>query len=204
MQSGCASDRNEANCNAAASYLSNELSAADGEEFVFETHNDDSMFGGPWLTESEKAESVSQIVDLPWLEFEGTSVWQAKTSDEVAITPDEIGLFKKLLASQGVENAVTRCPAITAVLSERGISYGDSAVKSVSAITNPELDPEVDQHSKTITSLYLPVLSDDGQSALLVDSRSWGPLEGVGLIVKIERQSNGEWLPTRWQMMWVS
>ena len=102
-----------------------------------------------------------------------------------------------------LENAVTRCPAITTVLSERGIWYGNSTAKSVSAITNPELDPEVDQHSKTIASVYLPVLSDNGQTALLVESRSWAPLAGLGLIVKIERQANGEWLPTRWQMILV-
>ena len=102
-----------------------------------------------------------------------------------------------------LENAVTRCPAITKDLSERGIWYGNSAAKSVSAITNPELDPEVDQHSKTIASVYLPVLSDNGQTALLVESRSWAPQAGLGLIVKIERQANGEWLPTRWQMILV-
>ncbi|MXO66214.1 hypothetical protein [Altericroceibacterium endophyticum] len=197
---GCTAGRAELKCDAATSYLSHELSNTDDEELVYGSLDDEATFNLVGLAEADRVKAVSEFAEEPWFDLKGTSVWQGEAFDEIAKTPDEIRMVRKLFEEPTSANAVTRCSEISTLLQSRSIAFGESAVKSVSAIENRELDA----HSKTIADIYLPILSDDDRSALLLVSRSWAPLAGVGLIIKIERQTNGEWLPTRAQQIWVS
>lgn len=95
-------------------------------------------------------------------------------------------------------NAIPVCSQVRDVLAARHIDYGEAAIDQISAFANPNLR----QHAKVIGSVYLPVLAENGQSGIIYVSRSWAPLAGVGIIVKIERQSDGRWIATKWQRLW--
>lgn len=197
---GCTADRAKLRCDAATSYLSYEISNAHDEEFVYGSFDDETTFDGSGLAAADRFKAVSEFAEEPWFDLKGTSVWEGEALDEIAKTPEEIRMVRKLFEVPKSANAVTQCSDMRTVLRGHGIAYGESAVKSVSAIENRELE----EHAKTIANIYLPILSDDGRSALLLVSRNWAPLAGVGLIIKIERQTNGDWLPTRAQQIWVS
>ena len=198
--SGCTSDRAALQCDAATSYLSNELAILDSEEFVYGSSDDETTFDASWLAAVDRNKAISDFSKEPWFDLNGTSAWHSEEVGQVAKTPEEIRLVRQLFTMPSSVNAVPQCSEITALLRDRNIAYGEDAVSAASAINNPELE----EHSKTIANIYLPVLSDDGRSAVLFVSRSWAPLAGIGLIIKIERQDNGEWLPTRTQQIWVS
>lgn len=197
--SGCASDRADL-CDAATSYLSNELASLDDEELVYGSSDDETTFDVSWLAVADRNKAVSDFSKEPWFDLNGASAWHSEEFDQIAKTPEEVRLVRLLFTTPNSVNAVAQCSDITAVLRDRNIAYGEDAANTASAINNPEIE----EHSKIIANIYLPVLSDDGRSAVLLVSRSWAPLAGVGLIIKIERQDNGEWLPTRAQQIWVS
>lgn len=198
--SGCTSDRTDLQCDAATSFLSNELINSDDEEFVYGSSDDETTFDVSWLAAADRNKAVSDFAEESWFDLKGGSIWQGEEFEQIAKTSDEIKLVSQLFDMPKATNAVTQCSGIRAVLRDRSIAYGEDAVKSASAV----LDPQLEEHSKTIADIYLPVLSDDGRSAVLLVSRNWAPLAGVGLIIKIERQDNGEWRPTRAQQVWVS
>ena len=197
---GCTSGRVKLRCDVAISYLSNDLAISDDEQFVYGSSNDDNTFDINWLGQIERDKAVSDFAKEPWVDLKGSSIWQGVEFEKIAKTSDEIRLVSQLFDLPTAKNAVTQCSGIRAVLRSRSIAYGEGAVKSASAVLNSQIEG----HSKTIANIYLPVLSDDGRSAVLFVSRSWAPLAGAGLIIKIERQDNGEWLSTRAQPVWAS
>lgn len=197
---GCTSDREKLACDAAVSYLSHELANGHDDELVFSSSAHDPAFAPGQLPEAMRIEAFKEFAHEPWLAMTGTSIWEFEERGEVTLTPDEVQLLAKLFDTPKANNAVTQCPTFEAVLKERGISYGESAVKSVSAFENPERE----EHAKAIAAVHLPIVSDEGGSAMLIVSRIWAPLAGVGYIVKIERQSDGAWLPTKAFMIWVA
>ncbi|GMN01899.1 hypothetical protein [Erythrobacter sp. MTPC3] len=200
MASGCTADLQETRCGAASSYVAHELSNADGEKLVYGSDDDASTFDITWISEGKRAEMISSFVEEPWIDVRGRSIWQGADSNSIGKTTADSSLLRKLFETGKATNAVQQCPSVRKVLNDHRIDYGEGAVRAVSAIE----DPNLGQHSKTIADVYLPIVSDDGQSAVLLVSRSWAPLAGAGVVVKIERQDNGEWTPTRVQQIWVS
>lgn len=83
-------------------------------------------------------------------------------------TPEEMLLLRRMFKTRIHENAVAQCAEVREVLDRNKVAFGDKAVDSVSAIKTPELN----DHAKTITGVYLPVVAGDGRSALLLVSRT--------------------------------
>lgn len=196
----CAPLIEDAQCDAAASYVNWELTHGVQDELVFGSADDSHTFDFSWITENERNKALSEFSREPWQNLAGKSPWDPVRFTEVAKTAEEVSLVAQLLMSKLSRNAVARCGSLKDLLQDRGISHGEQAVKAVSAISNRALK----RHAKTITDVYVPILSKDGKSAVLLTSRNWAPLAGVGLILKLERQDNGVWRSTRAQQVWIS
>jgi hypothetical protein len=55
-----------------------------------------------------------------------------------------------------------------------------------------------------IVEASMPVLADDGQSAILIDGRSWGPDAGEEIIFKLEHQPDGSWRAVKAMPVWAA
>lgn len=197
--SGCALPGAERECEPVTALIEWEFARSSSEELVFSTI-DDGTFDVSWRQTDEFEKALIEWSEGPWLNLSGRSPWSDGSFSEIEKTHDEIVLMRSLLAQASSPNAVPRCVALREVLNDHEVAFGEDAVNAVSAIVHPQGDG----HSKAVAAVYLPVLSKDGQSALLFASRTWGPLGGVGLIIKVERQANDQWLPTRAQVVWVA
>ena len=186
-------------CNAVESYLRGELSNSKDVELVFDTTND-GVFESLDLSKSEELKSVTSFINQPWFKLSGHPLLGKMTSTEVPKSSGERKLMWEFFHGKISQNAVTSCSDVRTLLTNRAIPFGESAVESVSAIKHPEFK----YHAKTIATVSMPLISGNGRSGLLLVSRDSAPEAGVGLIVEIERMSDGEWRPTRAQIAWVS
>lgn len=200
MLGSCAPSIEDAQCHAAASYVDWELSHGVQDELVFGSADDRHTFDFSWISDSKRNKALIEFSREPWQNLAGKSPWDPDGFNRTAKTSEEAALVTELLKSKLSRNAVARCPSLKDLLQDRGISHGEQAIEAVSAISNRALK----QHAQTITHVYVPVLSKDGRSAVLLTSRNWAPLAGVGLILKLERQNNGVWRSTRAQQVWIS
>lgn len=101
------------------------------------------------------------------------------------------------LELQGDKSAISRCPAIRGLLTERHIPFGDEAMKTAMGDKRAE-------YSASLESVSLPALSHDGQSALIATSWVKGATEGEGYIELMRRQPSGEWIVVSRAVTWVS
>lgn len=145
------------------------------------------------------------VKDLPKLHWIAAGKTWVKLStdaapfDETPVTKDEIRLLEALAKRRGLSNAAALCANVRSVLKANSVEFGQVAVDRVSGIVHHKA-----AHSSTIAETFLPVVADDGQTAVIVDGRAWGPLAGLGLIIKLEHQSDGSWQATKTMPLWVS
>ena len=192
----------EANaCGAAASYLRWEISHLIDEELVFVTRDYNPSLSLSALSEPERARAINLFSQMDWIDLRGETPWvQHVRPKMVAKTSEEIAMVRALFDQDVTENAVTRCSGVNELLQSKAIAFGDKAVGASIA----SKDPETDEYTKTIAGSYMPLLSKDRASAVLFASRSWAPLAGGELVIKIARQKSGEWAPTGVQVLTVS
>ncbi len=108
--------------------------------------------------------------------------------------PDE--LISSLRASAGA-SAIKYCTNVRKLLDSKGIRYGEDAVNS-GASSNGTL------FKSAILGISLPVISKDGNAAVLVESFSAGMLLGRGNVTYLKRQPDGKWKVVGEAMLWVS
>ncbi len=96
-------------------------------------------------------------------------------------------------------NAVARCSSVRTMLDRHRIGYGSRAVAAVLP-----RNPEEEEFGATIYSISLPLLSADGQRAVLEHSARNGRLDGGGSILLLERQPDGKWKQSNFIPTWVS
>ena len=95
-------------------------------------------------------------------------------------------------------NSVSSCPSVRNWLTHHRIKYGIAAVH---AVTARSIDDELPAGIFTVS---LPVVSDDGQLALVYTSDVWGGLAGGGAIQLYRRQADGTWKFITDRRLWVS
>lgn len=188
-------------CGAAASYLRWEISHLIDEELVFATRDYEPSLSLSALSEAERVRVINLFSQMDWIDLRGETPWVPQVRPKmVAKTSEEIAMVRALLNQDATESAVTRCSGVNELLQSKAIAFGDKAVGSSIA----SKDPKTDEYPKTIAGSYLPLLSKDRSSAVLIVSRRWAPSAGGELAVKIVRQKSGEWVPTGVQVLTVS
>jgi hypothetical protein len=83
-------------------------------------------------------------------------------------------------------------------LTQHRIKYGAAAVHAVTARSTD------DELPAGIFTVSLPVVSDDGEVALLYSSDVWGVLAGGGAVQLYRRQADGTWKLIANRRLWVS
>lgn len=112
------------------------------------------------------------------------------------LTPGDVALLQKLGEPQELSSAVSECANVRAVLKENSVEFGPEPVKRIAERRKTMPDTGL------IAFTYLPAVSDDGRTALIIDGRSWGPLAAVALVVKLERQPDGGWRAVKSMILW--
>ena len=102
-----------------------------------------------------------------------------------------------MLTDGPMQNAVANCSNVSDLLISRNIPFGNDAVGAAT-------DPKNQNHERTIAAIYLPYIYENGTSALMFESRTWGWLAGNGELLKLKRQPDGDWLVTNSVSLWVS
>jgi len=182
-------------CKAITSYIGWEVSELIDEQLVFGTSDIN------WDVEHPTQTQIEQFVEMDWLDLREKSPWSQDIPYKSAKkTLAEKQLLRSFLQNPKLKNAVTVCPSLQQFLRKNSVMIGQNAIERVIA----QKDGETNQYPRSIAAQSMPVLSDDGQSAMMFASRVYAGLAGGGLIIKIERRPSGEWQPTRAQVVWIS
>lgn len=184
-----------AQCEAVTSYIAWEISELVDEKLVFATRNTNLNIG-----HASEAE-IEEFVMMDWFDLRGKSPWsQDIPYKTIKKTLAEKQSLRSFLGNPEMVDAVTSCQNLRSLLQKKSIMTGQRAVEQVISLKNKKTG----QYPRAIHAQYMPILSGDGQSAMVFASQSYGELAGGGLIIKIERQATGEWKPTRAHVLWVS
>lgn len=150
-----------------------------GKPMVFDTHRTD-------LLVQVDAEALAK----GWTKFvDGKTV-------EVASPPTQVAA--EFLNGGFRKNSVSSCFSVRKWLTEHQIRYGRAAVRSVSARA---IDDELPAGIFTVS---LPVVSNDGQVALVYTSDVWGGEAGGGAVELYRRQDDGTWKFVADRRLWIS
>lgn len=146
--------------------------------------------GGPVVFSEDDQGGPREDGRLEWRDMEA----EESKPKPIAGPPDE--LISGLRASAGV-SAIKHCANVRKLLDSKGIRYGEGAVNSGSS-SNGAL------FKSAILGISLPVISKDGNEAVLVESFSAGMLLGRGNVTYLKRQPDGKWKVIGEAMLWVS
>ena len=161
-------------CEAAAAYAMIVITKSKGKRIVFTS--DDQPFNGP-------------IVGGEW--------WKMKGERPLSAAAAPAALVKRL-EDQGNRNAVSRCASVRKLLEGHHIRYGSKAVDAVSSPDPSEL------FSASIQTVSMPIVSADGQRAVLASSGVSGALAGSGFLQLLERQADGNWEVIAFSPLWIA
>ena len=161
-------------CEAASAYANIVITKSNGKPVVFAS--DDQPFNGP-------------IVGGEWWKME------AELPLSAAVAP---AALVKGLEAQGNRNAVSRCASVRKLLESHHIGYGS---KAVNAVSSP--DPS-EQFKASIQTVSMPIVSADGQRAVLASSQVSGALAGGGFLQLLERQADGNWKVIAFSPLWIA
>jgi hypothetical protein len=123
-----------------------------------------------------------------WTRFEGDK------KIEVASPPTEVAI--RFVG--GLRDSVSRCSSVRRWLTQHRIRYGRAAVKAVVARA---VDDEL---PAGLFAVSLPIISHDGQTALVYTSDTWGGEAGGGFAHLYRRRSDGSWRPDAVRRLWIS
>lgn len=99
---------------------------------------------------------------------------------------------------QGATNALTACAPVRALLQNQRIRFGRQA-------TQQGLRQDANGvFASSIVSVSVPVVSADGQQALIGSTIASGTLDGAGLLFLLEKQPNGRWQVVAEYQLYVS
>lgn len=97
------------------------------------------------------------------------------------------------------KNLVSHCPVLVQRIKKAGTKVGGAAVD---AIANSEDASGL--YPAEIVSLSLPVVSKDGQSAVMIVDSVVGSEAGGGAIYYLRRGVDGDWQVVDWWGTWIS
>lgn len=117
--------------------------------------------------------------------------------EEIPVSATDKALWE-MLVSNGLGNAVAECQAVRVLLRERKIAFGDAAVAAIKTTGAGPL------YSATTAFVSLPVVSEDGRTAIAVTSTVSGPLAGGGQLWKMKKESGGNWKTVGMMGLWIS
>lgn len=121
------------------------------------------------------------------------AIWNAPNSDKLVSGPDLAkfgGVPGKL-----VKSAIGACPAVRAMLDRQGIAHGPKAVDAVATLY---------ELKATVINFSLPLLSREGDEAIMIVSRQYEPLNGGGYLEYLKRRPDGSWTVVAVTGLWVS
>lgn len=115
---------------------------------------------------------------------------------EMAADPPPAELIARLEA--GLTSALLHCPGLPAELEKRRIAHGrDAAQRAAVADASG-------RYGANVISVALPVLSADGNQALVAASTVRGQENGEGEVFHLRRQTDGSWRIVARAMTWIS
>ena len=161
-------------CDAAAAYAKIVIANSKGKPVVFTS--EDQPFSG-------------SIVGGEW--------WKMEGDRPLSVAAPPAALVKRL-EDQGNRNAVSRCASVRKLLEGQHIGYGSKAVDAVSSPNPPEM------FKASIQTVSIPIVSADGQRAVLASSGVSGALAGGGFLQLLGRQANGNWEVIAFSPLWVA
>lgn len=139
-----------------------------------------------WLEETLRGLPDSQLVfddhDRALRELGPRAIWNAPGTDQVVPGPD-LAKFGGVPA-EPAKSAVGACPAVRATLDRRKIAHGTKAVDAVATLY---------ELKATVINFSLPLLSKQGDEAILMVSRQYEPLNGGGYLEYLKRRPDGRW-----------
>ncbi|NBW08029.1 MAG: hypothetical protein EBR82_08375 [Caulobacteraceae bacterium] len=84
------------------------------------------------------------------------------------------------------------------------MEFGDEAVTAMIERTRDAQGRTLMTYSSDILAFSLPVLSPDGQSAVMHSSATCGALCGSGFVIWLKRDAEGEWKTQSGRTSWIS
>ena len=105
-----------------------------------------------------------------------------------------------VFAAQKPVAAITVCRNAVKYLDDRGIQHGKAAVD---ALTNSPAWRSLDNKTMLV-GIALPVVSRDGNDALVEISNSIGITAGAGGVWHLRRQSDGKWVTVGTARGWIA
>lgn len=117
------------------------------------------------------------------------------SGNSLDVTPPPAALVEQFASSR--RNAVSVCVSVRKWLAHHRVGFGKVAVKSVRVNADDEL-------SAGILTVGLPVVSDDGQTALVYLDSVWGGEAGGGHVYLYRRRERGIWEMVGQQELWIS
>lgn len=148
------------------------------------------------LAQPSKLPRVFSTQQEPIPDLPKSSSWMSARYDRHGASPSQALL--RQLSNDAVQNAITGCASVRAALNRRGIRYGDKAAGEVAQSS------AASSYKAELSSVSLPVVSQDGKEALLISSRASGPLEAVGFLKYLRRLPSGAWVVVSSATLWVS
>ncbi|MDG5495517.1 hypothetical protein [Niveispirillum sp. BGYR6] len=146
--------------------------------------------GGPVVFSEDDQDGPREDGRLEWRDM------GAKGAEPKPIAGPSDELISSLRASGGA-SAIKHCANVRKLLDSKGIRYGEDAVNSGSSSSGALF-------KSAILGISLPVISKDGNEAVLVESFSAGMLLGRGNVTYLKRQPDGTWKVVGEAMLWVS
>jgi hypothetical protein len=106
-------------------------------------------------------------------------------------------------ASAQPTSATKECPEISAYLDRVGMQHGDAAASAAMAADPKENRMIKPFFSATIFSLSFPVMSENGDEALVDVAVGGGITAGAGSVHFLRRRPNGEWTDIGQLHTWI-
>lgn len=184
-------------CAVVEALLTDELAKLDGPA-VFTT-SDDAVTDDP-LIEGEPAfdELASSYRDMRWQVVRRINLWSDKSVKSDVLPNEAAQLVYDFVATNTHRNAIPACARAGQLLQSNQIEVGDQAVERVLASRR-----DSDDNPTAIIGLSLPSTSPSGRYAVVLETRIWAPLAGVGVLIILERNEQG-WSPAYAAQTWVS
>jgi hypothetical protein len=112
-------------------------------------------------------------------------------------------LAGRFLATPNVD-LLASCAELPQALARDGVEFGDEAVTAMIERSRDAQGRMSMVYSSNILGFSLPVISADGQSAMMHSSGTCGALCGSGFVIWLKRDAEGEWKTQNSRMSWIS
>ncbi len=96
------------------------------------------------------------------------------------------------------------CPDLPRTLARDGVEFGDEAANAMTERVFNTLPLNLMSYPSNILGFSLPVLSPDGQSAVMHSSATCGSVCGAGWVIWLKRDASGEWKTQSGRTSWIS